>query len=180
MKPQEFRHFLARLGELTADQTRALASAMTGARSDAIAIIEARFGDGPYCPHCASRQVGTWGNQGNLRRFRCRDCSRTFTALTGTPLSGLHKRHVWLAYAAALVNHASVRKAAEICGLDKTTSFRWRHRFIEAPCDDKATGNERTRNRPLQAGGRRSPSQGLALKVFAPRRIVGSLRDRSA
>ena len=139
MKPQEFRHFLARLGELTADQTRALASAMTGARSDAIAIIEARFGDGPYCPHCASRQVGTWGSQGNLRRFRCRDCGRTFTALTGTPLSGLHKRHVWLTYAEALVNHASVRKAAEICGLDKTTSFRWRHRFIEAPCDDKAT-----------------------------------------
>ena len=123
MKPQEFRDYLARLGELTADQRRALESAMQGARADAIAIIEARFGDGPFCPHCASQKIRPWGSQGDLKRYRCRDCGRTLKALTGTPLAGLHKRDVWLVYAEALVNHASVRKAAEICGLDKTS---WR------------------------------------------------------
>jgi transposase-like protein len=134
MKPQDFRDFLARLDELTPDQKAALASVMAGSRTDAIAIIEARFGEGPFCPHCASRDIAPWGSTRDLKRHRCLDCSRTFTALTGTPLAGLHKRHMWLAYAEALVRQETVRSAAVICGIDKTTSFRWRHRLLEAPC----------------------------------------------
>ena len=34
---------------------------------------------------------------------RCRDCRRTFTALSDTPLSGLHKRDTWLAYAESMI-----------------------------------------------------------------------------
>jgi transposase-like protein len=138
MKPQEFRDFLARLGELTPEQRRALGAAMAGTREDALALIEARFGERPLCPHCKSADVQPWGSGRGLKRRRCRVCGRSFTALTGTALSGLHKRDVWLAYAKAMVEHASVRKAAEICGIDKTTSFRWRHRFLDAPRDDKA------------------------------------------
>jgi transposase-like protein len=138
LKPQDFQSFVARLAELTEEQRRALAIAMSGSRSDAAAIIEARFGDDPHCPHCASRSIRPWGRSGDLKRHRCRDCGRTFTALTGTPLSGLHKRDVWLAYAEALREQASVRRAAERCSIDKTTSFRWRHRFLERPREEKA------------------------------------------
>ncbi len=139
MKPQEFQYFLARLGELTKEQRRALSAAMAGTREDAIALIEARFSERPFCPHCQSAAIQPWGTRNGLERRRCRACRRTFTALTGTALSGLHKRGVWLDYAKAMVDHASVRKAAEICGIDKTTSFRWRHRFLDAPRDNKAT-----------------------------------------
>ncbi len=139
MKPQDFQDFLARLGELTPEQMRVLGVAMSGSRTDAIAIIEARFAEAAACPHCASRGLAKRGfDRGGLQRWRCRACGRSFTALTGTPLSGLHKRETWLAYAKAMIDHASVRKAAKICGLDKTTSFRWRHRFLEAPREDKA------------------------------------------
>jgi transposase-like protein len=139
VKPQEFQAFLARLDELTPEQMRALGVAMSGSRTDAIAIIEARFAEAAACPHCAARCMTKRGfDRGGLQRWHCRDCRRSFTALTGTPLAGLHKREVWLAYAKAMVEHASVRKAAKICGLDKSTSFRWRHRFLEAPREEKA------------------------------------------
>lgn len=140
MKPHEFQAFLSRLGELTPEQARVLGHAMAGSRTDAVAIIEARFAERAECPHCGSRRMKKSGHAaGGLQRYKCRgDCGRTFTALTGSPLSGLHKRDVWLAYAQAMIEHASVRRAAEICGIDKTTSFRWRHRFLVEPRDDKA------------------------------------------
>ena len=138
MKPQDFKSFLVRIGELTMQQRRALSSAMSNAPADCNVIIEARFGDDPFCPHCASHDIAPWGKTRGLRRFRCRPCRKTFTALTGTPLAGLHKRDVWIDYAAALVCQASVRKAAKRCGIDKTTSFRWRHRFLTRPCEAKA------------------------------------------
>jgi len=140
MKPQDFQVFLSRLGDLSPEQRQMLSSAMAGSRPDTIAIIEARFAEGPFCPepNCASHDIAPWGHRKQLKCYRCRNCRRTFTALSDTPLSGLHKREMWLAYADALVNQKSVRKAAEVCAIDKTTSFRWRHRFLEAPCDDKA------------------------------------------
>ena len=139
MKPQDFQVFLARLGELTPEQRTTLASAMVGSRQDALAIIEARFGEGPFCPYCKSRDIQPWGRTRELKRWRCREaaCRHTFTALTGTPLAGLHKRHMWLAYADALVRQETVRRAGEICEIDTTTSFRWRHRFLQAPCAAK-------------------------------------------
>ncbi len=69
-----------------------------------------------------------------LKRFKCKadGCARTFNALTGTPLAQLHRRDAWLAYAGALDDGVSLRKAAARCGIDLTTSFRWRHRFLKA------------------------------------------------
>ena len=85
MKPQDFQVFLARLGELTPEQKSTLASAMAGSRQDSIAIIEARFSEGPFCPHCQSRDIQPWGRTRDLKRWRCREaaCRHTFTALTG-------------------------------------------------------------------------------------------------
>lgn len=140
MQPQHFQAFLARLGELTAEQMRVLGATMAGSRTDAVAIIEARFAAGAACPNCSATQLKRSGHTGGLQRYKwLGDCGRTFTALTGTPLAGLHKREMWLAYSKAMIDHASVRKAAEICDIDKTTSFRWRHRFLQRPCDHKAT-----------------------------------------
>ena len=139
MKPLDFQVFLARLGELSAEQRRMLAAAMSGSRADATAIIEARFAEEPFCPKCGSHDAAPWARSGDLKRYKCRDCAATYTALSGTPLAGLHKREMWLAYADALVNQATVRKAARICTIDTTTSFRWRHRFLTVPCDTKAT-----------------------------------------
>jgi transposase-like protein len=92
----------------------------------------------PGCPRCQAEHPYRWGHQAGLQRYRCRQCRHTFTALSGTPLARLrHKAH-WLTYSEALREGLSVRRAAARCGIDKTTSFRWRHRFLTRPAEQKA------------------------------------------
>ncbi len=134
MKIQAFRTFVEQLGDLTEVQRAALAEALAGRGStnDAIALIETRFEAAPACGHCKSENLGTWGRTSDLRRYKCRDCKRTFNALTGTPLAHLRRRDAWLDYARALVDQVSLRKAAKRAGICLDSSFRWRHRFLEA------------------------------------------------
>jgi transposase-like protein len=134
MKAQDFRALVDELGDLTAQQRAAVLAALTskGTVNEAIAMIENRFAADPMCGHCHSANFGTWGHASDLRRYKCKDCKRTFNALTGTPLAQLHRRDAWLDYARCLVDRISLRKAAELAGVCLQTSFRWRHRFLKA------------------------------------------------
>jgi len=89
------------------------------------------------CPHCAGRDVVGWGRSSGLARYRCKDCARTFNALTKTPMARLRKKEQWLGHAQAMIEATSVAKAARLCGVHATTAFRWRHRFLGAPALDK-------------------------------------------
>jgi len=139
MKAQDFRGFLEQLGDLTEVQRSALAAALTGKGSanEAIALIEMQFSAAPACGHCKSESFQSWGQSSGLRRYKCRDCLRTFNALTGTPLAQLHRRDAWLEYARALVDRVSLRKAAKRAGIGLEASFRWRHRFLKAARDKR-------------------------------------------
>ena len=72
-----------------------------------------------------------------MQRHRCKRCLKTFNAVTGTPLARLRKKEKWLEYSRAMIDGLSVRKAARKCGIDTTTSFRWRHRFLHGLRDKK-------------------------------------------
>ena len=139
MKTKEFQSFVEQLSDLSSVQRDALVSALQSEASsdDVIAMIETRFAAAPACAHCRSERIGTWGRVSGLRRYKCKDCRRTFNALTGTPLAQLHRREVWIQYARAMVDRVSHRKAAARCGIDLTTSFRWRHRFLQASQEAK-------------------------------------------
>jgi transposase-like protein len=89
------------------------------------------------CPHCAGREIVGWGRSHGLMRFRCKSCGRTFNALTRTPMAHLRKKERWLDHARAMIEGRSLAKTAEPCGVHPTTAFRWRHRFLRAPADDK-------------------------------------------
>lgn len=136
MDCKRFQVLIEQLGELTAVQRAALVEAVAGGKpaNEAIALIEARFAAAPACGHCGSTAFGSWGVASGLKRFKCKaeSCGRTFNALTGTPLAQLHRRDAWLDYARALDDGVSLRKAATRCDIDLTTSFRWRHRFLQA------------------------------------------------
>ncbi|RLA19806.1 MAG: IS1595 family transposase, partial [Gammaproteobacteria bacterium] len=69
----------------------------------------------------------------------CRDCGKCFNALTGTPLARLRRKECWLDYSQALIEGLTIRDAAARCGVAKTTSFRWRHRFLTDLAELKAT-----------------------------------------
>jgi len=84
------------------------------------------------CPVCGSERIGRWGRAHGLPRHRCRDCGRTFNALTGTPLARLRRRESWLGFGIALQEGQSTSRSAATCGVARSTAFRWRHRFLAA------------------------------------------------
>ena len=61
-----------------------------------------------------------------------RECGKTFSALTGTALSGLHHKERWLSYGASLAEGETIKEAAERCRIAPSTAHRWRHRFLKA------------------------------------------------
>lgn len=141
MEAVEFQALIDQISELTDGQRAALIQAVRAkaSASEAVRLIDRRFAAAPRCPHCKSVAVGTWSRPKPLTRYRCHDCRRTFTGLTGTPLERLRRRDAWLDYAQALADGISLRKAARRCGIVLDTSFRWRHRFLQLPKQKKAT-----------------------------------------
>jgi transposase-like protein len=105
--------------------------------SDVVAELGQRRVDSVGCPHCHSCDVVHWGKASDLPRYRCKGCQRTFNALTNTPLAGLRMKDKWPAQAEAMVDGLSIARAAKRCGVDCTTAFRWRHRFLASLAGDK-------------------------------------------
>jgi Homeodomain-like domain len=52
-------------------------------------------------------------------------------------MAHLRKKARWPIHAQAMIEGKSLAKTAELCGVHPTTAFRWRHRFLRAPADDK-------------------------------------------
>jgi transposase-like protein len=102
-----------------------------------VAALGQRRVDSVGCPHCDNRDVVRWGQASDLPRYRCKACSRTFNALTKTPLANLRMKEKWAAQTEALIDGVSTAKAAQRCGVHYTTAFRWRHRFLAALAGDK-------------------------------------------
>jgi len=97
--------------------------------AECLALIE-QAAHGRPCPHCGGGRAHRCGQANGLQRLRCLGCRRSYNALTGTPLARLRKRGHWLTYLQCVLESCSVRKAAIITGVHRTTSFRWRHRFV--------------------------------------------------
>ena len=134
MDHERFRDWFSHVDELTAAQRKEVATVLSdppeGAAS--LAAIELGVDDERRCPHCGGAGAVSRGKARGLRRYRCKTCGKTFGALTGTALSGLHHKERWLAFGASLGEGETIREAAERCGIAPSTAFRWRHRFLAA------------------------------------------------
>ena len=84
------------------------------------------------CPRCDTPGAVSRGRTRGLRRYQCKGCGRTFNAVTGTPLSGLHHKDRQLSFGDTLATGETVQASAERCGVSVGTAFRWRHRFLKA------------------------------------------------
>lgn len=133
MDHREFNKLLKELEDLTEAQADKVIDALQhrGDGNEVIKLIEQKLLDEPKCPHCGTAHILRHGKEHGLQRYRCADCGRTFNALTGTPLARLRHKDRWLSFARSLEQSHSVRKAACSAGISKTTSFRWRHRFLK-------------------------------------------------
>jgi transposase-like protein len=106
--------------------------------AECIALIEQAAAGRP-CPHCGCTRKHRCGQASGLQRFRCLGCRRSHNSLTGTPLARLRKKECWLSYLQCVLDSRTVRDAARVVGVHRTTSFRWRHRFVPGAMRDRPT-----------------------------------------
>jgi len=141
MKAIQFNAWLGEISRLSRGQrARLWAELERKTRVDeTVGVLETAGPEWAACPHCGDTRVGLWGRSGGLQRYRCGGCRRTYNALTGTPLARLRHKEKWLAYEQALIDGLSIRQAAVRCGVAKNTSFKWRHRFLHRPAQQKST-----------------------------------------
>lgn len=135
MRKPTMKQIVAVLRQLTLSQLKAVATEVAALEtcSGTTTVIEGRFAAGVSCPHCQCERAHRHGQANGLQRYRCCACRRTFNALSGTPLSGLHKREKWLRQADALRDGRPLRRVAKDLGIHVGTAHRWRHRFLAGP-----------------------------------------------
>lgn len=140
MRARELKQLMALTAKLTARQREQLLARLGSgmALDQTTALIQAHLSQHLGCPRCQGERVVRNGQANGLQRYKCRGCGVTFNALTGTPLARLRHRDKWLLQAHALDEGLSVRKAAARMGVDRSTAFRWRHRFLTLPREVKA------------------------------------------
>lgn len=134
MDGKAFRAWVSEIDALTeaqkAEAVEILADEQVGRAS--IATIELRVEKDRVCPHCGTGGAVCRGTARGLRRYRCKDCGKSFNALTGTPLSGLRHKERWLDFGQSLADGETVVASSERCAVAISTAFRWRHRFLQA------------------------------------------------
>lgn len=103
-------------------------------------VVQQRAATITHCPRCKYEAM-KWGNNKSIPRFKCKNtelntdgskvCGKTFNALTQTPLAHLHHADKHIGNARCMVEGMTVRKTAEILGINKDTALRWRYQFLK-------------------------------------------------
>lgn len=130
-------------------------SRSASARSDTEAYFDldafraARHARGLACPHCGSDRIHRWGKfmaagRSGPRscaryRYRCLDCGRTFSDLTGTHLAYLKKLDLWPAHCACIRDTLPIRRVSRRLNISTNTAFRWRHLLLPAIAAEDTT-----------------------------------------
>ena len=194
MTPSEFSNFLSELKHLTDKQSCVVQQFLTDKDpvKQIIQEMEQRLIEHPECPHCHSHVINRHGKKGDMQRYRCKNCQKTFMATTNTPLAWLHYKDKWLSYLDTMIQGKVLRQAAKECDINLKTAFRWRHRFLQLPSQLKAKflegivevdetffaysekGNKRLKRRARKRG-KISGKRGRAKEDWVP---VLTVRDR--
>jgi transposase-like protein len=126
MNTAEFAQLLGGIPNMNHQQRKQLLKELEqqGDNSKVIEMIETGFDAKAACPHCAHTDLYRHGVVSGLQRYRCRNCKKTFNALTKTPLARLREKQKWLSYLAAMADSQTVRKSAVNAGVHRNTSFR--------------------------------------------------------
>ena len=131
MKNDDFQQWFSQITELTIHQKKHVYNRLSDKAHQE--LTEEQLGEVKHCPHCTSTKFTHWGQSNGLPRYRCKACLKTFNVLTDTPLARLRHKSLWLHYSEMMLESFTIRKAANELGIDKNTSFLWRHRFLMSP-----------------------------------------------
>lgn len=91
----------------------------------------------PRCPGCESGNVVRNGfARSGIRRYRCKECGRGFSALTGTAIEGMRCDFpTFVDFVRMMGFNSSLDAIAEMCGITHTLAFEWRHRVFASVAD---------------------------------------------
>jgi len=131
MKNEDFQQWFSQTVDLTIYQKKQVFTELSDSAHPV--LTEEQLGEVKHCPHRASTEFTHWGQSNDLPRYRCKICLKTFNVLTGTPLARLRHKSLWLHYSEMMLESVTIRKAASELGIDKNTSFLWRHKFLLSP-----------------------------------------------
>lgn len=95
-------------------------------------LRESKFHEGFNCPHCESEDVIRHGKFNNRQRYKCKNCNKSFSDFTNTPLYRTRYPDEWIKFIECMIEGYSLRKCEEIIGINWTTLFYWRHKVLSA------------------------------------------------
>ena len=87
---------------------------------------------GISCPHCSSKQVVGFGKYGEGKRYKCKECGRTFNSLSGSAIHWLHKKHLLKQYLYLMLQGYSLRRITLEIDICLKTAFDWRHKILNS------------------------------------------------
>ena len=133
MIKKEFNEILDKITELNHDQRIGLRCELDEVPDEKMVydLLEERIERTGKCVHCGSSEIIRKGMQSGLRRYHCKSCKTSFNAATGTPFANLRLKSKWFDYLNCLLESKTIRKSAEVTGVNPKTAFRWRHRFLK-------------------------------------------------
>jgi len=190
MQNKAFHRLLHQLDKLTPTQSKQAQEYIKYKCS--IETIEDVTGHIDHCPHCEAKTFHKWGVRSGLQRYKCKECHKTFNALSHTSLARLRHKELWIEYTQDLISSKHIRESAKHCNIAISTAFRWRHRMLSNPSKIKAKklsgiveidetyflksekGNHNLDRKPHKRGG--WAKKGLSLKQHTPVLIA---RDRN-
>lgn len=123
------------------------------------------------CPHCHSLSIFGHGAYKGRKRYKCKDCGKTFNELTGTAISGIKKVDKFQEYIQIVIESVSIREAAKRLQVNIKTAFDWRHKLLSSvsvlngqsfegivECDDKQVEFNEKGSRHLERKSYKRPS----------------------
>jgi transposase-like protein len=84
------------------------------------------------CPHCHADNITGHGTYKGRKRYKCKQCNKTFNDFTGTAVSGIKKVEKFQEYIELTLESISIRKAAKKLGVNTRTIFDWRHKLLSS------------------------------------------------
>ena len=99
-----------------------------------------KYGINNACPHFGSSDVVSFGKNGNVQRFKCKACNKTFTPFTNTILEKTkYGWDVWVKMVEMVFEghkiqymHEILKKNYGLDSLNYKTVFLWVHKIIHA------------------------------------------------
>ena len=136
MKNKDFKLLLAHMRTMSAHLTDAQRSTLTEmlraappAPPKPLAKTPLHIAPEPqHCPHCQSATIVRRGVYNRLQRYYCKDCGKTFNAVTGTPLARLRNKEQLATYAQCRAQNMTLRETARTMGASVYKAWHWSHR----------------------------------------------------